>query len=258
MPVYFVDDEAVHPPQIRIHGRLARHLARSLRMQPGEECHFIDPSEQRYVATLTTVTPSTVIATILRKESASTDSRTIILAQALLKGQRMDWMLQKAAELGVSRIVPLITDRTIVQPRRERLATQLQRWRAILRDAAQQSGRTRLPELDEPTDLASSLQQMTPDLSRLILWEREQREFLAQYLLALPPERPLALFIGPEGGFSPDEVSACLAQGVHPVSLGPLVLRAETATLAALAVIQACTSLSPLHSSHRAQRVTHD
>lgn len=237
MPLFFVDDGAITPPQITIRGPLARHLARSLRMRPGERCQFADASERRYLGELTTVTPTAVVATIVREEPPLPPLRPVILAQAILKGHRMDWLLQKAAELGADRIMPLTTSRTIVQPRRDRLAAQHRRWAAILREAAQQSGRGRPPALEAPCTLRHCLTTTPPGVARLLLWESEEQILLSQRLSRLPGAHPLLLLVGPEGGFSPDELAAASAHGAETVSLGPLTLRAETAALAALALI---------------------
>ena len=237
MPVFFVDDDAVRPPQITIRGQLARRLARSLRMRPGERCRFADANERRYLGELTTVTPTTVVATILNEEAPLPPLRPVILAQAILKGQRMDWLLQKAAELGAARIIPLCTSRTIVQPRRERLPDQRRRWSTILREAAQQAGRSRPPELSQPCDLGTCLETASPETARLLLWEAEEQTWLSRLLHRLPATQPILLLVGPEGGFSADEVAEAKARGANAVSLGPLTLRSETAALAALALI---------------------
>ena len=157
MPIYFIDESAVRPPVIAIQGQLARHLAGALRIQPGEQCRFIDAQERRYLGEVTSVTPATIIATILKEEPPAPPLRPVTLAQSILKGHRMDWLLQKATELGATRIVPLITTRTIVRPKRERWPAQEQRWAAILREASQQSGRNRPPELAHPCDLRTAL-----------------------------------------------------------------------------------------------------
>jgi len=237
MPLFFVDDGAVTPPRITIRGQLARHLARSLRMRPGERCHFADAGERRYLGELTTVTPTAVVATIVREEPPLPPLRPVTLAQAILKGYRMDWLLQKAAELGAAEIIPLTTSRTIVRPRRERLPAQQRRWTTILREAAQQAGRGRPPELSPPCTLRHCLTTAPPASARLLLWDSEGRALLSQRLLQLQEKQPILLLVGPEGGFSPDELADASAHGAERLSLGPLTLRAETAALAALALI---------------------
>jgi 16S rRNA (uracil1498-N3)-methyltransferase len=149
----------------------------------------------------------------------------------------MDWLLQKAAELGATRIVPLITARTIVRPRRERLPAQEQRWMTILREASQQSGRSRPPELAHPCDLRTAFTDAPPNAVRLILWDAETQTALGRLLPTLPLDQPLLIVVGPEGGLSPEELADASSMGGRTVSLGPLTLRAETAALAALALV---------------------
>lgn len=249
MPVFFVDDDAVKPPHITIRGPLARHLARSLRLRPGERCRFADAGERRYLGELTTVTPTTVVATIVREEPPLPPLRPVILAQAILKGHRMDWLLQKAAELGAERVIPMITGRTIVQPRHDRAGAQQQRWTTILREAAQQSGRSRPPEIGPPCSLRECLAATPRESARLLLWEGEEETRLARWLPRLPQLQPIHLFVGPEGGFTPEEVAEAVAAGAQTVSLGPLILRAETAALAALAIIHGDMPTEPRAAS---------
>jgi len=205
-------------------------------MQPGERCRFVDSRERRYLGEVTAVTPAKITATILSEEPPAPPLRPVTLAQAVIKGHRMDWLLQKAAELGATRIVPLITARTIVRPRRERWPAQDRRWSAILREASQQSGRSRPPELAQPCDLKTALAAVPPDTARLILADAETETLLGSLLPALPRDQPLLIAVGPEGGFSPDELADAEAMGARAVSLGRLTLRAETAALAALAL----------------------
>jgi 16S rRNA (uracil1498-N3)-methyltransferase len=236
MPVYFVDEAAVQPPIITIRGQLAHHLSGALRMQPGERCRFIDSRERRYLGELTAVTPAKITATILSEEPPAPPLRPVTLAQAIIKSHRMDWLLQKTAELGATRIVPLITARTIVRPRRERWPAQDRRWSAILREAAQQAGRSRPPELAQPCDLKTALADVPTNTTRLILADAGTPTTLGRLLPTLPDDQPLLIVVGPEGGLSPGELADAEAMGARAVSLGRLTLRAETAALAALAL----------------------
>jgi len=264
MPVYFVDESAVQPPEITIRGPLARHLAGALRMQPGERCRFVDSRERRYLGELTAVTPAKIVAIIIKEEPPPPPLRSVTLAQAMLKGHRMDWLLQKAAELGATRIVPLITARTIVRPRRERWPVQDRRWSAILREAAQQSGRGRPPELAQPCDFRAALADVPPKTARFLLSETETQAFLGLVLSTLPDDQPLFIVVGPEGGLSPDELADASTRGVRAVSVGRLTLRAETAALAALALVHGLRSMQtagddgrpPTGEAHGAPRKT--
>jgi 16S rRNA (uracil1498-N3)-methyltransferase len=151
----------------------------------------------------------------------------------------MDTVLQKAAELGAQRLVPLITRRTVVRPRREREDRQLARWRAIVLEAAQQSEQTRIPDVEEPRTLDEFLAEPSAAGEvRLMLWEDERDRGLRDVLDAGPPPPRATLLVGPEGGFDSEEARLARSAGFATVSLGDAILRAETAGPVALALLQ--------------------
>ncbi|MDT8438344.1 MAG: 16S rRNA (uracil(1498)-N(3))-methyltransferase [Wenzhouxiangellaceae bacterium] len=154
----------------------------------------------------------------------------VTLLQALARGDKFDWVVQKATELGVAAIVPVLTERTEVQPSGGE--TRLERWREIARSACAQSGRNRLPRIDAPCALANLA---TPAGLALVLDPQA-----GERLRELPTTaHDITLLVGPEGGLDAAELLACRARGFVPVALGPRVLRTETAGLAALAILQA-------------------
>ena len=129
MPTFFVASEAIVPPTVRITGPLLRHLRQSLRLQPGETLSITDDRGMRYRAEIAEITSEALTGTIL--ETMSTPAKTgpsIVLAQSLLKGEKMDWVIQKATELGMDRIVPVLTSHSVVRPRAERIEHQRARW----------------------------------------------------------------------------------------------------------------------------------
>ncbi|MDI3339515.1 MAG: 16S rRNA (uracil(1498)-N(3))-methyltransferase [Sphaerobacter sp.] len=170
------------------------------------------------------------------------------LAHGLLKADRFDWVVQKATELGVARITPLATSRSVVSLPPDRAQQRRERWQRIAIEAAEQSGRVTVPVVAAPARLDELLPLMahTP---ALLCWERESAPLR---LAPLPPAGPLLVLVGPEGGFTRDEVDAAVAAGAHTVSLGPLILRSETAAVAALAGIYtlagAARSGLPVHA----------
>jgi len=158
----------------------------------------------------------------------------LILFQSLLKREKFEWILQKGTEIGVTRFVPLVTQRSLVQQTAVKPA-KMARWRKIITEAAEQCRRGRIPRLDEPRTLPAALAMLPADTLALIPWEEEQRRPLPDVGNLTPAA--LALFIGPEGGFAATEVALALEHGCQSVTLGPRILRAETAALASAAVL---------------------
>jgi 16S rRNA (uracil1498-N3)-methyltransferase len=159
----------------------------------------------------------------------------ITLGQGLLKGERMKFVIQKATELGVDRIIPLVSARSIPIVEGERETLRLERWRRIAQEAAKQCGRTVVPEIGSIHELGDFLSQ--GEGARVILWEGEPTPLRA-VIEEIDPQGGITLLIGPEGGFSEEEVSTAQASGFHVAGLGKRILRAETATLSVLSILQ--------------------
>ena len=158
----------------------------------------------------------------------------VTLVQALPEGTKMDWIVEKAVELGAAAIQPLAARRCVVRLSAERGARKLDHWRAIMAAAAEQCGRNRLPQLGEPLPFSDWVGQH--DLHRRILLTPRATESLASWARHQAPQA-VALMIGPEGGFSEEEEDLALGRGALPLTMGPRVLRTETAGMAALAVL---------------------
>ncbi len=150
----------------------------------------------------------------------------------------MDWAIQKASELGVNMIIPVITERTVARPKAERARHQRDRWQKIAKEASQQCGRMDFSDVN-PMVTLDDLLKNPPDASlKIVPWEQEQARSLKETLHNLKEEKSIAILIGPEGGFSPLEIEKTREAGWVPVSLGPRILRAETAAIAVLAVLE--------------------
>jgi 16S rRNA (uracil1498-N3)-methyltransferase len=157
----------------------------------------------------------------------------LVLLQGISRGERMDYTVQKAVELGVSRIVPVLTERTVVNLKGERQEKRREHWQGVVNSACEQSGRNRVPSVAEIVPFAAAIAEVGQGLN-LVLHHRAETS-----LDALPaPQGPVTLLIGPEGGLSAQEIEAAVAAGFMPLRLGPRVLRTETAALAALSVLQ--------------------
>jgi 16S rRNA (uracil1498-N3)-methyltransferase len=212
----------------------SQHLARALRMQVGGELVLFDGRGNEYAATITVIDRKTVtVATAGRRDSDMESPLRIHLGIALSRGERMDWITQKATELGVSAITPLLTTRTEVKLPQERAEKKLRHWQQVAIGACEQCGRNQLPTIHPLQELDQWLAS-TEAQCKLVLHHRSQT----------PPEEgrrsaSVALLIGPEGGLSGAEITAAEQAGYHSLRLGPRVLRTETAPLAAIAILQA-------------------
>jgi len=230
---FFVDQ--VRNGHAEISGQDARHLTRVLRVEAGQRYEISD-NRNVYLAEIETARKEHVIFRTIEKLAAEQAQLNVILCAAIFKFDHFEWMIEKATELGAARIVPLLAVRTekgLDQAAHKRL----ERWRRIAIEASQQSRRAHLPEVSEPVKFVDAL--AINATHRYALDENPAALPLAG---ALPAQRnsgdSAALFVGPEGGWTQEEREEFAAAGWRPVSLGPLILRAETAAIAALAVIQ--------------------
>ena len=214
----------------------AHHVARVLRLKPGRALTLFNGRGGQYPATIESVDGKTVTVALSEHEAVDRESPlTITLVQAISRGRQMDYTLQKAVELGVNRIIPVMSDFGQVKTEAKRLPGKLEHWRGIVASACEQCGRNRLPELANPMALRDWLDTAQPEAPCLLLDTRGGRR-----LRELPvPEAAIQLIAGPEGGFSPAEYDSARAAGCISIDLGPRVLRTETAAPAALTACQA-------------------
>lgn len=235
---------------IRIHAALAlaigtestlpaqagEHVARVLRLAAGDSLILFNGDGCDYPAVIVALGKREVVVRVTARQPVSTESPLVLtLAQAVARGEKMDLIVQKATELGVSAIVPLLTERSEVKLDADRAARRLAHWQAVIASACEQSGRAVLPSIVAPQPLAAWLDRLDAGALRLALLPDgscRPRE------LAPTPDGAL-LVVGPEGGLGERDVAALLAHGFRGLQLGPRILRTETAGLAALAALQA-------------------
>ena len=212
----------------------SRHLREALRMRLGDPLIVFDGQGGEYAASIAQIDRQQVSLKLGEHRDISRESSLFIsLAQGISRGERMDYTIQKAVELGVNRIVPLATDRSTVKLDDERARKRGEHWSGIMRHAAEQSGRTGLPVLEEVRTVVLHATQEQASL-RLMLDPGAEIS-----LMELPAASAISLAIGPEGGFSATEREILVAAGYQRVRLGPRVLRTETAALVAIALLQA-------------------
>lgn len=213
----------------------SQHVAVVLRMQIGEQLTLFCGDNREFTATIEAVKKKQVMVTVNAVTAINKESPLAIhLAQAISKGERMELVMQKAVELGVIRITPIISERCVVKLDQERMGKKLHQWQAIVIAACEQSGRNTVPVVHPPLTLARYLQEESAQL-KLILHPGGNKNW-RDYTFT---QSNIALLIGPEGGLSDAEVHSASAQGFQPLSLGPRILRTETAAITALSVLQA-------------------
>ncbi|MEH6627573.1 MAG: 16S rRNA (uracil(1498)-N(3))-methyltransferase [Motiliproteus sp.] len=211
----------------------AQHLGRVLRMKAGDPLTIFNGQGGEYGAVLTTVTKKHVFVQLQDFREPVVDSiLKIHLGQCLSRGERMDYAVQKACELGVCELSPLFSERCEVRLKADRQEKRVQHWQQIAISASEQSLRCSVPHIHQPTDAAQWVTETKADL-KLVLDPRAP-----QALTSFNAPASIALLIGPEGGLSEAEVNAAEVAGFMPIALGPRVLRTETAPVAALSLLQ--------------------
>lgn len=216
-----------------------RHLARVLRLGPGDLVLATDGHGLEYTVRIETLGPAATGAILGVAPRPSESPLAVTLVQGIPKGDKMEAIIRAATELGVARIVPALTARTVVALEEGRWRERGRRWQRVAREAAKQCGRALIPDVAGPAPFARALGAGDAAEMRICLREGDRRP-LAEVLRGRPgPPRSAAVLVGPEGGFSPDEVGHARNLGWAIAGLGPRILRVETAGLAAIAVLQA-------------------
>jgi 16S rRNA (uracil1498-N3)-methyltransferase len=236
---FHVRPEAIQGARCTFDRDEARHIARVLRLRAGDVVAVVDGQGREYAVRLDRVSPGAAVGTVLGVEPRHAESPlAITLAQAVPKGDRMDAIVRAATELGVARVVPLVTARTIVRLDGARALDRVRRWQRVATEATKQCGRAVIPPVDPPRLLADFVGSDVAGGLRLCLWEGVAPR-LGAVLDAGDSSPVLAtVLIGPEGGFTEDEVGLARSHGFILASLGPRVLRTETAGLTVIAALQ--------------------
>ena len=237
-----------HPTHAALTGEQAEHLARVLRAEPGQTFDIV-ANGFLHRAEITEVRDPTgkgahggqfEVHFVLHEELEADAALPVHLLVAVFKFDPMEWLVEKATELGVARITPVLARRTD-KHLAHAAAKRVERWRRIALEAAKQSRRTDVPEIADPVAVAKALEALTqiqPAPLRILLSETEQDRTLPE-ALRLSPAGDIALAIGPEGGWTPEEMALFTTRNWTPVTLGPRILRVETAAISALAVVSA-------------------
>ncbi len=224
---------------VEILGEEAHHIANVLRLKEGTKVGLFDGLGNKATGLLLDVKRDRIIVELNKEKIFCTEPHIdVTLYQSLPKKDKFELIIQKATELGVKNIVPIITRRTIVHMDNEKALKKVERWNKIAGEACKQSGRAYIPRVNEPTSFKNILSGLKSQLT-LIPYEAEGKTSLRQVLKSFKTQMPnrVGFLIGPEGGWDKEEVQMALDNGAHPVTLGPRILRTETASLAVLTMI---------------------
>jgi 16S rRNA (uracil1498-N3)-methyltransferase len=239
----YVDAPAATGKRLVVEGSAANHITRVLRLRSGDRLTVFDGSGGEFGARIEEFRKDSVVVTVEEHRQIDRESPLpLTLAQGISRGERMDWIIQKATELGTSRIVPLFTKRSMVRLDERQAERKLQHWRAIAIAACEQCGRNKIPELAAPVDFFDVLPADDSGATRLLL--SPTGDLRIEDLQGMGEDvrqgasKGITVLIGPEGGLEDVEHEAARAAGFKAVRLGPRVLRTETAAIAALTIIQ--------------------
>jgi 16S rRNA (uracil1498-N3)-methyltransferase len=244
---FFIAPEHILPEEVNFPKEIGHQISRVLRLKIGEQVVVLDNLGSEYEVELTEVMGSRVLGRILKQQAAPPEPLIrLYLYLSLSQREKFEWMLQKCTEIGAAGFIPVVSSRSLVQESEDKNGRRKERWERILREAAEQSGRGRIPLLLPTQNFPTSVVKAVQNHTRVLIPSpplREQESGLSglrQVLAGLErggPELEIGVFIGPEGGFSEEELNLAYKAGCQPVDLGPRVLRMETAAMVVTALI---------------------
>lgn len=238
MPRFFVSPQNIKNENIIVSGEDAKHIKTVLRMREGESLTVCDGCGMDYECSINSFVDKEILLDIVSKSNSVSEPETkITLFQGLPKADKMELIIQKCVELGIDEIVPVYTERCIVKlDKKDKEAKKIERWQKISESAAKQSGRGKIPTIKPVINFKEAVEISKNFDGAIIPYENEKdrgiREFVKDF-----HGKTVAMFIGPEGGFSTDEINLSVEKDVLPVTLGKRILRTETAGLSALSIL---------------------
>ncbi len=235
---FFVSPDQIRKNKITILGSDVNHIKNVLRLKTGNEINILDGTGKIYAVKIFSLTRDEIKCEITSWRSIKTESEIkVIIAQAIGKGGKMDLVIQKSTELGVIKIIPIQTERTVVKIKPERMQEKIERWRRIAKEAAEQCGRLVIPTIEKLIKFKELMLKVPEFDLALIPWELAREQSIKPVLQSNKRAKKILVLIGPEGGFSKEEVDEATKSGFIPVTLGKRILRTETAPLAILSMI---------------------
>ncbi|WP_018247798.1 16S rRNA (uracil(1498)-N(3))-methyltransferase [Orenia marismortui] len=235
---FFVKPKDINDGIITITGKDVKHITRSLRLDISDKISVADGESNKYLTEIIDISEEFVRAKIINEFEVRVESNIeVTLVQGLPKSKKMDLITQKCTELGIREIIPVDTKRTVVNLKPKKAERRQQRWQKIAREAAKQSGRAIIPIMKDLMTFKDILSLASEYDLVLMPWEDEQSTKLKEVLTDNQEVNKIMIIIGPEGGFSKQEVELAKEEGIKPVTLGPRILRTETAGIATLSMI---------------------
>lgn len=225
------------PCKRKIQGQDAKHIFKVLRLGPEDEIHVTDGNGHDYIAVITSVSFSTILLTITRQLSSKTESPVqIALCTALLKDKKMDLVIKHTTQLGINEWIPFFCQRSVPTPDEKRLKKRSQRWQTISNESLKQCRRSRKVNIIQPLNFEELMELSKGYDLKISFWEKSSKPLTS--IKKHPEVSKIIIMIGPEGGFSKEEISTAQNNGFVSYSLGPRILRAETACISACTLIQ--------------------
>lgn len=238
IPRIFVGTDKIENKTALLEGSDVNYIKNVLRLKVGDELSIMDSKGKEYSSKIIAMGKDLVKALLIKEKSPTSEPKVkITIAQGIPKNPKMDLIVQKATELGAFSIIPVKTERSIVKIREEKEESKVSRWQKIAKEAAEQSGRSSVPSIEQIKSIKDVLKLSGAFDKSMILWEMEKERTLKIFLKENKEIKDLLILIGPEGGFSHDEVELAKSSGFITVTIGGRILRTETASLAVLSMI---------------------
>jgi 16S rRNA (uracil1498-N3)-methyltransferase len=238
---FFISKEQIRNESVFLTDNQARQIHNVLRLRQGDKIYVLNNEGWEFEVELLTTKPDQVTGRLVNRWIVKSEPKSrLTLFQSMLKQVKFEWILQKGTELGITSFVPMITERSIVRQSTLK-QNKMARWQRIICEAAEQSGRGRIPTLSQPVEFVAALEAAQTNHLAMIPWENELERTIADTLAFNSHHEQdhihnIALLIGPEGGFTESEIQIAQSVNITPVTLGPRILRAETAAIVATAL----------------------
>lgn len=239
MARFFVDSTGISKDYINIEGPDVNHIKNVLRLQEGNEIVICDGEGNDFSTIIESINDKNIKAKIESIKKAETEPNLkVTLFQGLPKGDKMEYIIQKCVELGIDEIVPVVTSRAVVKLSDEKkMKKKIERWQKISESASKQSRRGRIPSISNALSYAEAIKEASSMDMKFIAYENENEVTLKQVLTTDENIKTLGFYVGPEGGFTEEEVSKAVEAGIKPITLGKRILRTETASISLTAMV---------------------